>query len=153
ARLPPFPLMEPLERLHLSAIRQRGESGRHDPQPLQDWPYPHPPAPPGSGHAKNGHDPSRGDGWYACISCAKVPIDPVEPTGQETGIDLGVESFATLADGTVPHNPRCYQKVEAYLRRCQRRVARRKQGSNRRKNAWYVRSRRAGPSCSRGEWT
>jgi putative transposase len=75
------------------------------------------------------------DGWYACFSCADVPVQPLEPTGQETGIDLGLESFATLADGTMIHNPRCYQKAEAYLRRCQRRVARRKQGSHRRKQA------------------
>jgi putative transposase len=64
-----------------------------------------------------------------------VPIHPLPPTGQETGIDLGLESFATLADGTMIHNPRCYRTAEAYLRRCQRRVARRKQGSHRRKKA------------------
>jgi putative transposase len=33
------------------------------------------------------------------------------------------------------HNPRCYRNAEAYLRRCARRVARRKRGSNRRKKA------------------
>jgi putative transposase len=75
------------------------------------------------------------DGWYACFSCAEVPVQPLEPTGQETGIDLGLASFATLADGTMIHNPRCYRKAEAFLRRCQRRVARRKKGSNRRKKA------------------
>jgi putative transposase len=75
------------------------------------------------------------DGWYACISCADVPTRPLEPTGQETGIDMGLASFATLADGTMVHNPRCYRKAEAYLRRCQRQVARRKKGSNRRRRA------------------
>jgi putative transposase len=73
------------------------------------------------------------DGWYACISCADVPAQPVDLTGQATGIDVGLESFATLADGATVHNPRCYRKAEAYLRRCARRVARRKKGSNRRK--------------------
>ena len=72
------------------------------------------------------------DGWYACFSCAEVPIVPLEPTGQETGIDLGLESFATLADGTMIHTPRYYRKAEAYLRRSSRRVARRKKGSHRR---------------------
>jgi hypothetical protein len=33
-------------------------------------------------------------------------------TGQETGIDLGLESFAALADGTMIHNPRCYRKAK-----------------------------------------
>jgi putative transposase len=53
------------------------------------------------------------DGWYACCSCAEVPVQPLPETGQETGIDLGLESFATLADGTMIHNPRCYRKAEA----------------------------------------
>jgi putative transposase len=75
------------------------------------------------------------DGWYVAISCVEVPIHPLPPTGKETGTDLGLESFATLADGTMIHNPRCYRKAEAYLRRCQRRVSRRKKGSNRRKKA------------------
>jgi putative transposase len=72
------------------------------------------------------------DGWYVCISCADVPTQPLEPTGQETGIDLGLESFATLADGTMIHNPRCYRKAERRLKTAQRKVARRKKGSNRR---------------------
>ena len=75
------------------------------------------------------------DGWYMAVSCAEVPTHPLPPTGQETGIDLGLVSFAALADGTMIHNPRCYRKAEAYLRRCQRRVARRKKGSNRCKKA------------------
>jgi putative transposase len=33
------------------------------------------------------------------------------------------------------HNPRCSRSAEVYLRRCQRRVARRKKGSNRRRKA------------------
>jgi putative transposase len=75
------------------------------------------------------------DGWYACISCAEVPMQPLPPTGQETGIDLGLESFATLSGGTMILNPRCSRSAEADLRRCQRRVARRKKGSNRRRKA------------------
>jgi putative transposase len=75
------------------------------------------------------------DGWYVCVCCADVPAQPIDLTGQETGIDVGLESFATLADGAMVHNPRCYRKAEAYLRRCARRVSRRKRGSNRRKKA------------------
>jgi hypothetical protein len=29
------------------------------------------------------------DGWYACFSCAEVPMAPLPPTGQETGIRRG----------------------------------------------------------------
>ncbi|HEV8190373.1 MAG TPA: hypothetical protein VGP82_02665, partial [Ktedonobacterales bacterium] len=35
------------------------------------------------------------DGWYVAISCAEVPVHPLPPTGQETRIDLGLDSFAT----------------------------------------------------------
>jgi putative transposase len=64
-----------------------------------------------------------------------VPTQPGKLTGQETGIDLGLASFATLADGTMIHNPRYSRKVEAYLRRGRRRVSRRRQGYNRHKKA------------------
>jgi putative transposase len=75
------------------------------------------------------------DGWYVCFSCVDVPLHPLEPTGRETGIDLGVESFATLADGAMIHNPRCYRRAERRLKTAQRKVARRKKGSNRRTKA------------------
>jgi putative transposase len=75
------------------------------------------------------------DGWYVCFSCANVPIHPLESTKQETGIDLGLESFATLSDGTIVHTPACYRKAERRLKTAQRRVSRRKKGSNRRKKA------------------
>ena len=71
----------------------------------------------------------------AAPSCAEVPTPPLAPTGQETGRDLGLASVATRADGTMIHNPRCYRKAEAYLRRCARRVARRKTGTQRRRKA------------------
>jgi transposase len=39
------------------------------------------------------------DGWHVAISCMNVPVQPLPSTGQETGIDMGLESFATLANG------------------------------------------------------
>jgi putative transposase len=79
---------------------------------------------------------SRGaDGWYACFSCAEVPEEPLPPTSQETGIDVGLKVFLITADGEVVENPRHYRKAERALRKAQRRVARRKQRSHRRKKA------------------
>jgi putative transposase len=75
------------------------------------------------------------DGWYVSFSCANVPMQPLAPTGQETGIDLGLESFATLADGTRIFNPGWYRKAERALKTSQRRVSRRTKGSARRKKA------------------
>ena len=75
------------------------------------------------------------DGWYVCLSCADVPTQPLPATGQETGIDLGIEAFATLSDGTRIFNPGWYRKAERALKTAQRRVSRRKRGSNRRRKA------------------
>jgi putative transposase len=75
------------------------------------------------------------DGWYACISCADIPIQPLPFTGQETGIDLGIEAFATLSDGTRIFSPGWYRKAERALKTAQRRVSRRKKGSDRRRKA------------------
>ena len=72
------------------------------------------------------------DGWHACLSCADVPIQPLSLTGQETGIDVGVKVFLTLADGSQIANPRHYRKAEKALAKAQRRVSRRKKGSKRR---------------------
>jgi putative transposase len=75
------------------------------------------------------------DGWYASISCAQVPTAPLPPTGQDTGIDMGLKVFLITADGEAVKNPRHYRKAECALRKAQRRVARRKKGSNRRRKA------------------
>jgi putative transposase len=75
------------------------------------------------------------DGWYACFSCAEVPIKPLPLTGQETGIDLGLESFATLANGKAIENPRIFHVAEMRIKRAQRRVDRRQKGSKRRRKA------------------
>jgi len=75
------------------------------------------------------------DGWYVCFSCAGVPIQPLPATGQETGIDLGIEAFATLSDGTRIFHPGWYRRAERALKTAQRRVSRRKKGSNRRRKA------------------
>jgi putative transposase len=75
------------------------------------------------------------DGWYVCFSCADVPVLLLPATGQETGIDLGIEAFATLSDGTRIFSPGWYRKAERALKTAQRRVSRRKKGSARRRKA------------------
>jgi len=75
------------------------------------------------------------DGYYVCFSCADVPMQPLPSTGQEIGIDLGLESFATLSTGERIFNPRWYRKAERRLKTAQRRVSCCKRGSNRRRKA------------------
>jgi putative transposase len=78
------------------------------------------------------------DGWYVCCSCADVPTQPLPLTGRETGIDVGLKVFLITADGDAVENPRHYRKAERALKKSQRRVSRRKQGSKRRHKAVQV---------------
>jgi putative transposase len=75
------------------------------------------------------------DGWYACFSCAEIPVQPLPITGRETGVDVGIKVFLIAADGEAVENPHHYRKAEQQLAKAQRRVSRRKQGSNRRRKA------------------
>ncbi len=72
------------------------------------------------------------DGWYAIISCAAVPAQPLPPTGRETGIDVGLKVFLVTAGGAVVENPRLHRRGEKQLAKANKRVSRRKKGSNRR---------------------
>src|SRR6516164_4071754 len=59
------------------------------------------------------------DGWYVCFSCVDVPTQPLSPAYQETGIDLGIEAFATQSDGIRVFNPGWYRKAERALKTAQ----------------------------------
>jgi putative transposase len=74
------------------------------------------------------------DGWYASIACEVVP-SPLPPTGKAVGVDVGLESFATLSNGAQIANPRYYRAAERKLKQAQRRLSRRVKGSNRRRKA------------------
>ncbi len=64
-----------------------------------------------------------------------MPTEPLPPTGNATGIDMGLKVFLITADGEVVENPRHYRAAEKQLAKAQRRVARRKKGSKRRRKA------------------
>jgi putative transposase len=73
--------------------------------------------------------------WYVGCSCADVPAQPLPPTGQEIGVDLGWAAFAPTSDGARLFHPGWYRMATRRLKTAQRRVARRKKGSNRRRKA------------------
>jgi putative transposase len=73
--------------------------------------------------------------WDVCFSVIVPDPSPLPETGNATGIDVGITSFAVLSDGTTIKNPRYYQTAQAKLRRVQRKVSRRKKASNRRRKA------------------
>jgi putative transposase len=76
----------------------------------------------------------KADGWYASIACEVAP-SPLPATGRAIGIDVGLESFATLSNGAQIANPRYYRAAERKLKQAQRRLSRRVKGSNRRRKA------------------
>lgn len=81
--------------------------------------------------------------WYVCFSvesAAKL-LPPCEKT---TAFDLGLENALTFDDGSVVQNPRWYAKGITKLRRCQRRVARRRTGGNGRRKAVRLLQKAAG---------
>lgn len=83
---------------------------------------------------------TRPTGGSVSFACAVIPLRPLPPTDQETGIDLGLglEAFATLSDGARIRAPTWDRTAERSLANCQRRVSQRKRGSNRRRKAVCV---------------
>jgi putative transposase len=72
--------------------------------------------------------------WFVCFAVTCEPV-PLPTSAESVGIDVGLEAFATLSDGTRIENPRYFRTAQAQLRRAQRKVARRKKGSHRRRKA------------------
>jgi putative transposase len=62
---------------------------------------------------------SRTGKWYACVSC-EVEAEPLPPTAEVVGVDVGLASFATLSTGDEIENPRFYRRDEADLKRVQK---------------------------------
>lgn len=72
--------------------------------------------------------------WYACFS-VELDQSQLPASSQAVGVDVGIDSFAALSDGSLIANPRIYETMQPALRRAQRRLARRNRGSNRRRKA------------------
>jgi putative transposase len=76
----------------------------------------------------------RVDGWFAQF-VVKVEGEHLPANHDTVGIDVGSENFAALSNGEFVENPTFYGKMQQELRRAQRRVARRRMGSHRRRKA------------------
>jgi putative transposase len=75
--------------------------------------------------------------WYACFAC-EVNEQPLAPTGQWVGVDVGVPHLFATSDHEVVDNPRWYRKAQAKLRMLPRKVSRRKIGGSHRKKAFLA---------------
>ncbi|WP_003542066.1 RNA-guided endonuclease InsQ/TnpB family protein [Desulfotomaculum nigrificans] len=76
-----------------------------------------------------------GGKWYVNLT-AEVEAPPIKNTiGNSVGIDVGLEFFAVLSDGTFIETPKHYRKVEKKLAKLQRQLSRKVKGSNNRGKA------------------
>ena len=60
--------------------------------------------------------------WYATIAC-EVETQPMAPTGESVGIDVGLISFATLSTGEATLCPKFFRQDEHDLKRTQRKLS------------------------------
>jgi len=75
--------------------------------------------------------------WFACFAI-EVESVPLEANGEAVGIDVGLNSFATLSNGEQVENPRFYRKDEAALAKAQRRMSKFEKGTSERRKARKV---------------
>jgi IS605 OrfB family transposase len=68
-------------------------------------------------------------GRYHASFVVQVARNPLPAVEREVGVDLGLHVLAALSDGTTIPNPRWLRQAERALRRAQRTVSRRQQGS------------------------
>ena len=76
------------------------------------------------------------DGWYVCFSCADVPIQPLARDGtRDRHRPWDWRRSPPCRMGRASSHPGWYRQAERALKTAQRRVSRRKKGSNRRRKA------------------
>ena len=76
---------------------------------------------------------ARSGKWFVVFSCDGVPATPLAPTGREIALDMGVNRLLTDSDGNQVANPEYMERALRRLRILERKKARQKLGSNRRK--------------------
>jgi putative transposase len=77
----------------------------------------------------------RADGYYCQFAVDAECIDIQPPTGQEIGLDVGLESFYTDSDGISEPNPKFLRKAEFDIKHAQRRIYKKVKGSSGRRKA------------------
>lgn len=78
--------------------------------------------------------------WFACFVCGYEP-EPLPKSEESVGIDVGLNQFVALSDGTFVENPRFFRRDEKALAKAQRKQAKQPKGSPARRKANKVLSR------------
>jgi putative transposase len=109
------------KKLHLSKI---GKVKVHSSRPIE-------------GEIKTCTIKREADGWYAIFTVEESKKEVAAAPKESVGVDVGIESFATLSDDEVTpiENPQYFRRAERDLKKAHRRVSRRVKGSKRRKKA------------------
>ena len=79
----------------------------------------------------------RADGYYCQFLIDVERQQNHEPTGQVTGIDLGLKEFYTDAQGNTVDNPRYLRKSEKRLKKAQRRLSKRFRKGKKQSNNYH----------------
>ena len=77
----------------------------------------------------------RADGYYCQFAVDVDCIDIQPKTGQEIGLDVGLESFYTDSNGHQEPNPKFLKKAESNIKQTQRRIYKKVKGSTGRRKA------------------
>jgi putative transposase len=70
--------------------------------------------------------------WYAVLAVETELNQPGTHPGTAAGLDVGLEKFATLSDGSAIENPKYLRKTEKRLKHAQRALSRKQKGSRNR---------------------
>jgi putative transposase len=73
--------------------------------------------------------------WFVSVRCVDIEPTPLETTGREVGIDLGVVNLVATSDGELVFAGRFGRDAQAALAKAQRDLKLKKKGSNRRRHA------------------
>jgi putative transposase len=73
--------------------------------------------------------------WYAIFTSELESESHKKGQGPEVGLDLGIEHFAHLSNGTSIENPRHLKKAEKMLKKRQKKLSKKQKGSSNRRKA------------------
>jgi len=74
----------------------------------------------------------KADSFYCQFVLDIERVEPLDSTGKEVGIDLGLNHFLTDSNGGKINNPRFLRKSEKRLKKAQRKLSKKKKGSQKR---------------------
>ncbi|QLE53504.1 transposase (plasmid) [Nostoc sp. C057] len=91
---------------------------------------------PDSGVVKQAHIIKRASGWYVLLIVQwNVDVPQPIPHGEAVGIDVGLTSFIATSNGLTLKRPRFFVDAQSKLKLLQKRVSRKRIGSNNSKKA------------------